>query len=96
MSRNWAEHNELEIKREPVNRFQLGIKNKLHTPFVFFLDQIEKGLINIEYCPTDKMIGDFITKGLQGNKFKNSIRLLWDINRLVLYNTSDTISTNNE
>ena len=33
-------------------------------------DQVEKGLINIEYCPTDEMIGDFMTKGLQRIKFE--------------------------
>ena len=38
---------------------------------IFFItDQIEKGNLSVEYCPTDKMIGDFMTKPLQGAKYK--------------------------
>ena len=36
----------------------------------FVADQVEKGNIIIEYCPTDEMIGDFVTKPLQGDKFR--------------------------
>ena len=32
-------------------------------------DQVEKGDMSIEHCPTDEMIGDFMTKGLQGIEF---------------------------
>ncbi len=36
----------------------------------FFLgDQVEKGNVTIEYCPTDDMVRDFHTKPLQGKKF---------------------------
>ena len=47
-------------------------KRTRHLNISFFMvtDQVEKGLINIEYCPTDEMIGDFMTKGLQGIKFE--------------------------
>ena len=30
-----------------------------------------KGHIDIRYCPTDKMIGDYMTKPLYGAKFDN-------------------------
>ena len=30
---------------------------------------IEKGYISLEYCHTDKMVADFMTKPLQGKKF---------------------------
>ena len=33
-------------------------------------DQIEKGNVEIEYCPTDKMVGDYLSKPLQGSKFR--------------------------
>ena len=42
----------------------------LNIRYFFIADQVEKGSIRIEYCPTDKMIGDFMTKPLQGQKFK--------------------------
>ena len=37
---------------------------------IFLTDQLEKGHLQIEYCPTEDMIGDYMTKPLQGEKFK--------------------------
>ena len=34
-------------------------------------DRIEDGEIEIVYCPTDQMVGDYFTKPLQGKKFKD-------------------------
>ena len=31
-------------------------------------DQVEKGKLSIEYCPTDVMWADFMTKPLQGGE----------------------------
>jgi hypothetical protein len=41
-------------------------------PFVISLlaDQIEKGNVSIEYCPTTEMIGYYMSKPLQGHLFK--------------------------
>ena len=37
---------------------------------IFFIsDQVNRGNIKMIYCPTDEMIGDFMTKPLQGIKF---------------------------
>ena len=44
--------------------------------YFFLTDQIEKGNLRVEYCPTTEMIGDFFTKPLQGKlflKFKKQI-----------------------
>ena len=44
--------------------------------YFFLTDQIEKGNLRVEYCPTTEMIGDFFTKPLQGQlflKFKKQI-----------------------
>ena len=32
-------------------------------------DYIEKGQLCVEYCPTNEMVADYMTKGLQGYKF---------------------------
>ena len=32
-------------------------------------DQLKRGTLQIEYCPTDDMLVDYMTKGLQGVKF---------------------------
>ena len=42
----------------------------LNIRYFFMTDQIEKGNLVVEYCPTDKMTGDFMSKPLQGVKFQ--------------------------
>ena len=37
--------------------------------YFWVTDQIERGNMTVEYCPTDDMAGDFMTKPLQGSKF---------------------------
>ena len=39
--------------------------------YFFITDQVAKGNVEIRYCPTNVMIGDFFTKPLQGKKFEN-------------------------
>jgi hypothetical protein len=41
----------------------------LNIRYFFLTDQVAKGNVSIQYCPTDEMIGDFMTKPLQGAKF---------------------------
>ena len=33
-------------------------------------DQIKRGNVSVEHCPTDEMTSDFMSKGLQGIKFR--------------------------
>ena len=42
----------------------------LNVRYFFLTDQVNKGNLKIEYCPTDDMTGDFMTKPLQGEKFE--------------------------
>ena len=44
--------------------------------YFFLTDQIEKGNLTVEYCPTAEMIGDFFTKPLQGAKFEKFRKLI--------------------
>ena len=46
-------------------------KRTRHLNMRYFMvtDQAEKGNVVIKHCPTDEMIGDFMTKGPQGIKF---------------------------
>ena len=41
----------------------------LNIRYFFMTDQIEKKNVEIQYCGTDTMIGDYFTKPLQGEKF---------------------------
>ena len=42
----------------------------LNIRYFYIMDQIERGNIEIKYCLTDEMTGDYMSKGLQGFKFK--------------------------
>jgi hypothetical protein len=42
----------------------------LNICYFFLTDQVEKGNVHIEYCPTDDMVRDFHAKPLQGEKFR--------------------------
>ena len=41
----------------------------LNVRYFFITDMIEKGRVSVEYCGTDDLIGDYMTKPLQGKKF---------------------------
>ena len=45
-------------------------KQSIEHQIFFITDQVEKGNVVIDYCATEDMIGDFMTKPLQGEKFK--------------------------
>ena len=42
----------------------------LNVRYFFLADQFEKGKLTINYCPTETMTVNFITKTLQGGKFR--------------------------
>ena len=41
----------------------------INVRYFFIQDRIQKGEMDVKYCPTDDMIADFFTKPLQGAKF---------------------------
>ena len=41
----------------------------LNIRYFFLADQVEKGNLEVEYCPTLEMIGDYMSKPLQGKLF---------------------------
>jgi hypothetical protein len=56
---------------EQIGRKSAGKRSRhLNIRFSFITDQIEKKNISIDFCPTDHMIGDYMTKPLHGKKFK--------------------------
>jgi len=38
--------------------------------YFFISDMKEKGQLSIRYCPTDKLVADYMIKPLHGSKFK--------------------------
>ena len=48
----------------------------LNIRYFYITEQIERGNVEIRYCPTDDMIGDYMSKGLQGLKFRKFRKLI--------------------
>ena len=62
--------NKSSILLETNGRESAGKRSRaLNIRYFFMTDQVKKGNVSIEYCPTDKMWGDFMSKPLQGQKF---------------------------
>ena len=42
----------------------------LNIRYFFLTNQVEKGNLKVKYCPTDDMMGDYMSKPVQGDKFQ--------------------------
>ena len=42
----------------------------INISYFFITDRVANGEVTIEWCPTAEMVGDYMTKPLQGNLFK--------------------------
>ena len=74
--------NESAIKLENNGLKSMGQRSRhIEIRYFFITNQVQKGNVKIEYCPTDEMESDFMTKPLQGmkyGKFRGSIMNLRD------------------
>ena len=62
--------NQSAMLLEKNGRKSAGKRSRhLNIRFFFVTDQVAKGHFTIQYCPTDDMIGDYMTKPLTGKKF---------------------------
>jgi hypothetical protein len=69
--------NKSAILLETNGRKSAGKRSRaLNIRYFFITDQVELGNVQIEHCPTDDMIGDFMTKPLQGEKFRKFRELI--------------------
>jgi hypothetical protein len=63
--------NKSSILLETNGRSSAGKRSRaLNIRYFFVTDQVELGNVAIEYMPTDEMWADFMTKPLQGEKFR--------------------------
>ena len=69
--------NKSTILLENNGKLSLGKRTRaINIRYFFLTDQIKQGNVQVEYCPTKDMIGDYMTKPLQGElfyKFKKAI-----------------------
>ena len=58
--------------------------------YFFVKDRVDKGEIDIKYCPTEKMVADFYIKALQGQLFHRLRRYImgWDPVKQILCSSS--------
>ena len=74
--------NKSAILLESNGRASAGKRSRhLDIRYFFLHDLKEKGLVKILYCPTDQMIGDYMTKPLHGTKFHEFRNVIMNIDR---------------
>ncbi len=62
--------NQSAIKLENNGHKSMGQRSRhINIRYFFVTDQVKKGNVQVEYCPTDQMEGDYLSKPLQGRKF---------------------------
>ena len=70
------------IKLETNGQKSMGQRSRhINIRCFFVTDQVQKGNLQIEHCPTDKMQGDYMTKPLQGTKFKGFRTSILNLNQ---------------
>ena len=47
-----------------------GRAKHIDIKYHFIREQVQNGRVELEYCPTEKMIADILTKGLPQDQFK--------------------------
>ena len=63
--------NKSTILLEENGRKSAGKRSRaLNIRYFFVTDQIARGNLTIEFCPTERMTADFYTKPLQGEPFR--------------------------
>ena len=63
--------NKSAILLETNGRKSAGKRSRaLNIRYFFLTDQVKRGNLSIEYCPTEEMLGNFHSKPLQGEKFR--------------------------
>ena len=62
--------NQSAIKLENNGTKSVGKRSRhINIRYFFVTDQIQKGNIEVKYCPTDDLVSDYMSKPLQGAKF---------------------------
>ena len=64
------QHNKSTILLEENAKRSSGKRNQaINVRYFLITNQVETDNLKIKYCPTDMMISDYMTKGLQGMMF---------------------------
>ena len=67
----FLQDNQSTIRFERNGRKSCGPNSRhIDIRYFFIKDRLEKGNVEVKYCPTELMLADFFTKPLQGNLFR--------------------------
>ena len=58
-----------EYSRESTLAQSHGERNEISIKYHFIQDQVDKGSVKLQYCPTEDMVADMLTKGLPKEQF---------------------------
>ena len=67
------EHNQAAIAMTKYSQFH-GQAKHIDIKHHFIREQVTKGSVRLEYCPTSEMTADILTKGRSREIFRNSVR----------------------
>ena len=63
--------NTSSMKLEENGKSSSGRRTRhFNIKYFYITDLIQRGAVTIEYCPTNDMIADYMTKPITGTKFK--------------------------
>ena len=69
--------NKSSILLEPNGRKSAGKRNlHINIHYFFSTDHVRKENMEITHCPTEGMFGGYMTKPLQGEKFRESKKMI--------------------
>ena len=72
--------NESAIKLEKNGLKSIGPRSRhIKIRYFFITDQVQKGEVQIKYCPTDEIQGDYMSKPLIGTKFRGFRELILNL-----------------
>ena len=89
--------NQSSIKIEKNGKKSSGQKTKhMDNRYFWIKDRLENEGIEVEYCPTEKMIADFFTKPLQGALFRKFRDIVLGYKHISTLNQDDEESSSQE
>ncbi|KAG7373061.1 reverse transcriptase RNA-dependent DNA polymerase [Nitzschia inconspicua] len=68
----------------------------LEVRYFFVTDNVHRGKLSIEYCPTGDMIADYFTKPLQGSQFRKILKQILNIDDVLIDSSPQECVGNNK
>jgi hypothetical protein len=88
--------NQSSMKLEANGKASSGKRTRhFNIKYFYITDLIQRGEVQIEYCPTDDMLADYMTKPLTGVKFKQFRNKIMNLKEAVASVSRSVLENNN-